>query len=796
MTRYLRRTTKPKVRIVSVKTDRVYTDIQAIGPITTGSRVTIEYNALDFKTVPEKRQYRYRIKGDDGDWRNPTKETVFDDAFKKPGTYIFEVQAIDRDLNYSESVSVTLKVIPPFYLQASFLIPTVGGGMILVAVLIFVSIGYVRRRQQLKTAQRQLITSEKKYRLLADNVSDTIWTMDVNAKFTYLSPSLERLAGYTQEEAAHLTLADILTPSSLQIARESIQRRLAGGVPEETILLELEIVRKDGSTFWSEISSTLVRDTQGNITGFLGVTRDISERIKAREALKESEERYRSIFENATMGIFRTTPQGQVLTTNPAGAHILGYASVQEVIDEITNLAEQVYFDPDERQMVLQLIREKGEATVEVRLRRKDGTPLMAKLNLWLVKDEEGNLRFLEGFIEDITERKQTEEKLKLYHRIFMASSDGVTITDPNGNLIDFNPTVQQQMGCSAEEVQDIHFDIFTVEEDLEAIHQALEETGSFRRETTIQAKDGSLAYIDMLIFPVHNDDGELVCYVGMGRDISEMKQAHDALEEAYQNLRDTQAKLVQSEKMASLGRLVAGVAHEFNNPISAVQSSNKTLGLGVRKLEAICSKAQDSPCRALPEFNQLLTAIKRCQQVVEEGTERVATIVQRMKAFARLDEAELQLADIHRCIEDTLRILPRGWEEHINLVRSYGQLTDIFCYPAGVNQVLYNVLVNAVESIEGEGEIRIQTRMEEDFAVIEIHDTGVGIPADVKEHMFDPGFTTKSRGVGTGLGLAICYQIMQEHNGRIKVESEVGKGSMFTIILPLDLKNRITSPK
>jgi len=151
---------------------------------------------------------------------------------------------------------------------------------------------------------RDLRESEKKYRLLADNVSDTIWTMDVNTKFTYLSPSIERLAGYTQEEAAYLALADLLTPASLKIAGESIQRRLASGDAESTTLLELEIVRKDGSTFWSEISSTPVQDVQGNTTGFLGITRDISERIKTQEALKESEERLRLALDAANTGMY------------------------------------------------------------------------------------------------------------------------------------------------------------------------------------------------------------------------------------------------------------------------------------------------------------------------------------------------------------------------------------------------------------------------------------------------------------------------------------------------------------
>ena len=154
LTHYHRSSSRPRVYITSVTTDETYRDLAAIPALTTGTRVTIKYNAIDFKTIPEKRQYRYRLKPVDSDWRKSTKETFFDDSFDEPGVYTFEVQAIDRDLNYSLPAQVTLKVVPPFYLRASFLLPTVGGGMILIAVLIIISIGYFTRRREVQAYQK------------------------------------------------------------------------------------------------------------------------------------------------------------------------------------------------------------------------------------------------------------------------------------------------------------------------------------------------------------------------------------------------------------------------------------------------------------------------------------------------------------------------------------------------------------------------------------------------------------------------------------------------------------------
>ena len=682
--------------------------------------------------------------------------------------------------------------------------------------------GFNEMLAQIQRRDGALRESEERYRLLFESAAEGIIIVDIQTKeFKYANPAICRMLGYSVEELRGKVLSDIHPKDELERVISEFEAQARG---EKTLASNIPCLRKDGTIIYADINTTkaLIDRKECNIGFFRDVTarkqaeeelrkhrehleelvkertaeltlvneqlkEEIAERVQAEKALRESEEKFRTISVSAQDSIIMIDNEGNISFWNEAAERIFGY-SRQEVLGQEMHmfLAPERYHEDYRKGFGRFKTTGQGVVvgkTLELVAVRKDGTEFPIELSLSALKLKDSWHAI--GIVRDITERKQAEEKLKLYHQIFMASSDSISITNPEGYTIERNPVHQRYYGYSDEEVIGRHASVYFNENEAKGIAQSLAEKGYFRGEIETRSKDGTIHYTDLSIFPVHND-GELVCYVGMGRDISEVKQALDELEEAYQNLRNTQAKLVQSEKMASLVRLVAGVAHEFNNPISAVQSSNKTLGLGIGKLETICNEGQDSPCRAKPEFQKLLRAIKNCRQVVEEGTQRVATIVQRMKAFARLDEAELQFTDIHQCLEDTLHLLPRGWEERISLVRSYGQLPEIFGSPAGLNQSLYNVLLNAVESIEGKGEIRIQTRMEGDFAAIAIEDTGVGIPPDVKERIFDPGITTKSRGVGTGLGLAICYQIIEEHKGKIEVESEVGEGSTFTLFLPL----------
>jgi len=267
-----------------------------------------------------------------------------------------------------------------------------------------------------------------------------------------------------------------------------------------------------------------------------------------------------------------------------------------------------------------------------------------------------------------------------------------------------------------------------------------------------------------------------------------DLQRAYDELEDANRHLKETQAQLTQSEKMASLGMLVAGVAHEINTPVGAINSSHDTLARAVSKIKDTLDNDCDTECATRRRLFKYLSAMDDASRVIESGGDRVTKIVRRLRSFARLDEAELQKANINEGIEDTLILAHHELKHTVQVTCNYGDLPEIACYPGKLNQVFLNLLINARQAIEKKGSITITTEVVNGFVKASIADSGEGIPEDKLQKIFDPGFTTKGVGVGTGLGLSICYQIIQDHHGDIQVESEVGKGTTFTVKLPTNL--------
>ena len=239
-------------------------------------------------------------------------------------------------------------------------------------------------------------------------------------------------------------------------------------------------------------------------------------------------------------------------------------------------------------------------------------------------------------------------------------------------------------------------------------------------------------------------------------------------------------SQLIQSEKMAALGLLVAGVAHEINTPMGAIHSNNDIMTRAVGKVRKLLEPAPDN------EVRRLLDILGEVCRNNEIATERIMKIVGSLKNFARLDEAERKKVNIHEGIESTLSLLRHQLKNRIRIVKCFGDIPEIECYPNELNQVFMNILVNAAQAIKHRGEITVKTWREGDRVKIAISDTGVGIPPENLSKVFDPGFTTKGVGLGTGLGLSICYKIIQDHRGTIEAESSK-QGTTFTISIPLN---------
>ncbi len=324
---------------------------------------------------------------------------------------------------------------------------------------------------------------------------------------------------------------------------------------------------------------------------------------------------------------------------------------------------------------------------------------------------------------------------------------------------------------------------------------EKLKNDGSVKNyEVQFKHRSGESVWCILSLAPTLLNNEQVL--IGGLYDISEQKQAVFDLEDANKNLRRTQSQLVQSEKMASLGMLVAGIAHEINTPVGAIASMHDTLVRATKKLEQFCSEDSDAEDTVQKKAHSLFSTIAEANRVINTASSRVTEIVKRLRSFARLDEAEMNTVDIHESIEDTLVILNHKLKHGITVEKKFGIIPEIDCYPGRINQAFLNILNNACQAIEKPGTITIKTGQKETNIFIKISDTGIGIPEDKVSKIFDPGFTTKGVGVGTGLGLSITYQIIQDHKGEILVESDVGKGTTFTILLPLDLNKKLEIEK
>ncbi|UCH83119.1 MAG: hypothetical protein JSW50_11700 [Candidatus Latescibacterota bacterium] len=274
-------------------------------------------------------------------------------------------------------------------------------------------------------------------------------------------------------------------------------------------------------------------------------------------------------------------------------------------------------------------------------------------------------------------------------------------------------------------------------------------------------------------------------------RRVAERTQDLDAknqeLEGTLIQLKEAQQQLVLKEKMASLGDLVAGVAHEMNNPIGAINSAADVSRRCLERLkEIIANGVSVDAVLCDKRFRTAMRLLRENTDIAVEGSSRVTRIIRSLKNFARLDEAELKDADIHEGIESTLTLLHHELKNKVEVVRGFGEIPQIKCYPNQLNQVFMNLFVNAAHAIEDKGILEINTNADDKSVYIRVADNGHGIDPDHVKKIFDPGFTTKSTGIGTGLGLSISYNIIEKHGGSIEVESEVGKGTEFIITLPI----------
>ncbi len=652
----------------------------------------------------------------------------------------------------------------------------------------------ITERKQAEEAVRE---SEEKYRLLADNVTDVIWVRDMNLHLTYISPSVKDQQGYTVEEAMNRTLEETLTPGSFKLAREvfaeelEIERGKHKGT-QRSRTIEVEINCKDNSTIWAEIKMSFFRDQNGKPLGVIGVTRNITERKQAEEGLRESEEKYRSLFENTGTATFITDEDMTVSQVNAKCEELSGYSR-----DEIVGKMKTSDFIPIEeldRIKKYHFERRKKDDDIppeyELKLVDKDGNIKNVFIQVGMIPGTKKSI----ASIIDITPQKQAEKALResekqyrelansLPQVVFEMDANGL-ITFANRNAFEFYGYTQDDFEKGVTALQ------MLIPEDrdraLDNIQMRLkgEELGS--REYTALRKDGTTFPVALHVNPIIYEN-EPVGLRGIMIDITDRKLA----EEEKKKL---EAQLQQAQKMESIGTLAGGIAHDFNNILSPIILYAEMV------LEDI---SEDSPLRF--SIEEIYRASLRAKDLVKQ-----------ILTFSHQAEQEKIPLKISPIVKEALKLLRASLPSTIE-IRQNIEVKDsvVLADPTQIHQILMNLCTNAAHSMRDRGGVLevslVDVVLHSDdidhpgdldpgqYTKLTVSDTGHGIEPAIMERIFDPYFTTQEKGKGTGLGLSVVHGIVNTHGGHISVYSEPGKGARFDVFLPLfdsaDIKAEIIS--
>ena len=539
-----------------------------------------------------------------------------------------------------------------------------------------------------------------------------------------------------------------------------------------------------GAYLWGTASKLL--DVQGNVIGAIESIRDITDIKKQEGLLKKSMEKYRSIFENITEGIFQATPEGEYICVNPAFARMFGYASPDEMISQVAGIEEQPHVNPADRINIKNILSNTGHIErYEARVYRKDKTTFWVSINAHAVKDIEGNILYFEGTSIDITDKKEAidallssqhklhEESNKL-HTITDNSPFGMALIDKDDVLAYVNPKFKEMFGYDLNDIPDgktwfkkaypdpeyRHNVIATWIADLEEFKEK-KHTGERKTWTfTVTCKDNSKKIISFI--PVMLPTGEhiLTC-----EDITEKKHL--------------ESQLRQAQKTEAIGTLAGGIAHDFNNILTALMGYATLLQIKMGRSDPLQSYV-----------DQILSA-----------SQKAADLTKSFLTFSRKQPLKLAPLNINNAINETKGLLNRLLIEDIELNTSLTEdSTIVMADKSHIDQILFNLATNARDAMPNGGTLTIKTHLVSlddtftnmhgfgkpgRYVLIDVSDTGIGMDDTTLEKIFDPFFTTKEVGKGTGLGLATVYGIVKQHNGYIDVKSSPYKGTTFHIYLP-----------
>jgi PAS domain S-box-containing protein len=537
-------------------------------------------------------------------------------------------------------------------------------------------------------------------------------------------------------------------------------------------------------------------------------------RSLAERRFAEAEESYRKLFDSSIDGIYVTTPEGRLLNANPALARMMGYDTPRDLIEGVTDVANAIYLDPSVRTEYQERMARDGMVReFEYQVRQRDGTVLWLSDSATTVRDEAGNVVRYEGVVRDITNQKRAEDEVAEGRRRLQEVIDTVPAVI---NLKDmqmryvlmnrymasiFNIEPEDAIGRTTSDIMSRYGAQKTDENDRRLL-DAGKELGFYEEEYI----DSSGTMRQWLVnkLPLRGSDGEIKQIVTVALDIGErkrneqeMRKAKDAAEAALQHLRETQNSLIEAEKLAALGRLVAGVAHEVNNPVGISLTVASSLE---RKVAMFAEEMARGDLRR-SSLNDFIETSRSAASQLVGNLNRAAELIQSFKQVAAdrsySDQRSFNLADLTDQVVMSLRPGIRKQNLTLNVECEPGLIMN--SYPGPYGQVLTNLFLNSVaHAFPGgaAGEVSIEVRASGASHVEVLYsDNGCGMTPDIRRRAFDPFFTTRRDAGGTGLGLHIVYSIVTSRlGGQIHLESELGKGTRIQMILPRNAPNEFAA--